>query len=93
MMFSLPQGLYAFATGALDRASAQFQTALQVGLSPWLVRGLSWLLSSLQHTNCKELRVLISLNLAICFMRIGQAKEVELAALMTSVNSDGAGIT
>lgn len=47
----------------------------------------------LQHTNCKELRVLVSLNLAISYMKIGLAKEVELAALMTSLNSEGTTIT
>jgi MAternally-affected-uncoordination protein len=67
-------GLYAFATGGLDRAAAQLQTALQ-------------------HTNCRELRVLISLNLAVCFMKMGTSKDAELAALMTSVTSDGAGVT
>ena len=50
-------------------------------------------LSSPQHTNCKELRVLISLNLAVCFMKMGTSKDAELAALMTSVTSDGAGVT
>lgn len=46
-----------------------------------------------QHTNCKELRVFVSLNLAVSYMKVGAAKEMELAALMTSVNSDGATIT
>lgn len=47
---------------------------------------------SLQHTNCKELRVLVSLNLAISYMKVGVAKEVELASLMTSLNSEGSSI-
>lgn len=45
-----------------------------------------------QHTNCKELRVLVSLNLAISYMKVGVAKEVELAALMTSLNSESSSI-
>ena len=46
-----------------------------------------------QHTNCRELRILVSLNLAICFMKMGEGKETELAALMTSVTSEATGIT
>ena len=46
-----------------------------------------------QHTNCHELRVLVSLNLAISYMKVGGAKEAELAALMTSLDSEGGNMT
>ena len=85
------QGLYAFATGSLDRAIAQFQTAMQVLPSPPLPLPSLPPLSP-QHTNCKELRVLVSLNLAISYMKVGVNKEVELASLMTSLNSEGSSI-
>ena len=68
----------------LDRAIAQFQAALQVSL---LSISLPPPLLFPQHTDCKELHLLASLNLAICFMKLGAKKEAELAALMASINS------
>ena len=45
---------------------------------------------SFQHTNSGELRVFVSLNLALCYMKLGEPRSTELAALMKTVESDSA---
>ena len=40
---------------------------------------------ALQHTNLEPLRLFISLNLAIAFIKIGSSKESEVSELVTVV--------
>lgn len=44
----------------------------------------------MQHTNSGELRVFVSLNLALSYMKLGDSRSTELNALMKSIESDSA---
>lgn len=43
---------------------------------------------ALQHTNSEPLRLFISINLAITYIKIGPEKESELSALVSSIQPD-----